>query len=83
MLSKYCSNIANKYDKKIGAVNKVAPNLGNKSKYVLYYKNFQLYLPLGMKLVNLFKNVNFKQSHWSKKFIDFNTGKRKDAVNSF
>ena len=83
MLSKYCSNIANKYDKKIGAVNKVAPNLGNKNKYVLYYKNFQLYLPLGMKLVNLFKNVNFKQSDWSKKFIDFNTGKRKDAVNSF
>ena len=69
--------------KKIGVVNKVAPNLGNKSKYVFYYKNFQLYLPLGMKWVNLFKNVKFKQSDWLKKLIDFNAGKRKGAVNSF
>ena len=29
MLSKYCSNIANKYDKKIGGVNKLVPKLDN------------------------------------------------------
>ena len=28
-----------KYDIKIGSVNKLVPNLGNKSKYVLHYKN--------------------------------------------
>ena len=33
-LSKYFSNIANKYDIKIVGVNKLAPNLGNKSKHV-------------------------------------------------
>ena len=32
MLSNYCSNIANKYGKKIGDANKLVPNLGNKSK---------------------------------------------------
>ena len=32
-------------------VNKLVPNLGNKSKYILYYRNLQLYLLLGMKLV--------------------------------
>ena len=32
MLSKYCSSIANKYDIKIGAVNKLVPNLCNKNK---------------------------------------------------
>ena len=37
MLSNYCCNIANKYDIKIGGVNKLVPNLGNKSKYVLHY----------------------------------------------
>ena len=33
-LSKYFSNIANKYDIKIVGVNKLVPNLGNKSKHV-------------------------------------------------
>ena len=39
MLSKYCFNIANEYGIKIGRVNKLVPNLGNKSKYVVHYGN--------------------------------------------
>ena len=39
MLQNYCSSIVNKYDIKIGGVNKLVPNLGNKSKYVLHYRN--------------------------------------------
>ena len=53
ILSKYCSDIANKYDIKIGGVNKLVPNLDNKNKYVPHYKNLQLYLSLGMKLFNV------------------------------
>ena len=34
MLSKYCPNIADKYGIKVGAVNKLVPNLRNKKKYV-------------------------------------------------
>ena len=41
------------YGIKIRGVNNLVPNLGNKSKYVLYYKNRQLYLLLGMKLVSV------------------------------
>ena len=36
MLSQYCSDIAKKYGIKVGGVNKLVPNLGNKSKYVVY-----------------------------------------------
>ena len=82
-LSKYCTNIANKYDIKIGGIDKLVSNLGNKSKYVLHYKNFQLYLSLEMKLVRNHRVLKFKQSDWLKKYIDFNMGKRKNAVNSF
>ena len=53
MLSNYCSNFANEYGIKIGGVNKLVPNLGNKSKYVLHYKNPELYLSLGMKLTEV------------------------------
>ena len=44
MLSKYCKKIADKYEIKVGDVKKLIPNLGNKTKYVLHYKNLQLYL---------------------------------------
>ena len=40
-------------EKKIGGVNKLVLNLGNKSKYVVHYKNHQLFLSLGMKLTKV------------------------------
>ena len=83
MLSKYCSNISNKYEIKIGGVNKLVPNLGNKSRYLLHFKNLRLYLSLGMKLTKVHRIPTFKQSDWLKKYIDFNTDKRKNAANSF
>ena len=57
--------------------------MGNKTNYVPYYKNLQLYLSLGMKLTKLHKVLKFKQSDWMKKYIDFNTEKRTNAANSF
>ena len=83
MLSNYCSNIANKYDIKIGDVNKAVSNLGSKTKYVLHCKNLQLFLSLAMKLTKIHGIVKFKQSDWLKKYIDFITDKRKNAANSF
>ena len=83
MLSSYCQNVANKYDMKIVGFNKLVPNLVNKSKYVLHYRNLQLYLSLGMKLIKVHRISKFKLSDWLKKCIDFNTDKRKNAVNNF
>ena len=83
MLSNYCSSIADKYGIKTGGVNKLDPNLGNKSKYVLHYRSLQLYISLGMKLISFHRLLNLKQSNWLKKYIDFNTSKRKNAANSF
>ena len=60
MLSKYRSYIADKYGIKIGVVNKLVPNLGNKSKYVVRYRNLQLYLSLGRKLTKVHRIWEFK-----------------------
>ena len=82
MLSKYCSDIAKKYGIIVGGVNKLAPNLRKKSKYVVHYRNLQLYLSLGMKLTKIHEVLKFEQSDWIKTYIDFNTEKRKNAANS-
>ena len=39
--------------KEIGDVMKLIPNLGDKTNYVLHYRNLQLYLSLGMKLTKI------------------------------
>ena len=83
MLSNYCKSIADKYDVKAGNIKKLIPNLGNKTKYVVHYRNIQLYLSLGKKLTKIPRVLKFKQSDWMKKYIDFNTKKRMCATNNF
>ena len=48
MLSDYCKKIADEYEIKVGDVKKLIPNLGNKTNYVVHYRNLQLYLSLGI-----------------------------------
>ena len=83
MLSDYWEKIADEYEIKVGDVEKLIPNLGDKTNYVLHYRNLQLYLSLGMKLTKIHRVLKFKQSDWMKKYIDFKTEKRANAANSF
>ena len=76
MLSKYCTDIANNYEIKVGEVNKLVPNLGKN--YVIHYRNLQLYISLGLKVTIVHRILKFKQSDWLKKYVDFNTEKRKN-----
>ena len=83
ILSNYCKIIADKYEINVGDVKKLIPNVGNKTKYVVHYRNLQLHLSLGMKLTKIHRVLQFKQSNWMKKYIDFNTKKRMSATNDF
>ena len=62
---------------------KLISNLGDKTNYVVHYRNIQLYLSLGIKLTKIHRVLKFKQSDWMKKYINFNTEKRTNAANSF
>ena len=53
MLSDYCKKIADEYEIKVGDVKKLIPNLGNKTNYAVHHKNFQWYLPSGIKLTEI------------------------------
>ena len=83
MLSKYYSNIDNKYGIKVGGVSKLVPNLRAKVKYIPHYRNLQLYLELGIKLVKIHRILKFTQSNWLKEYIEFNTQKRAEAKDKF
>ena len=83
MLSENCKKIADKNQIKVGGVKKLIPNLGNRTKYVLHYRNLQLYLSLGIKLTKIHRILKFKQSDWMKRYINFNIEKRKNAANDF
>ena len=58
MLSKYCKEIADRYKIKVGDIKKLIPSLGNRTQYVLHYRNLQLYLSLGMKLTKIHRVMN-------------------------
>ena len=83
MLSKYCKDLKDSENIISGRVHKLVPNLRNKEKYVLHYRNLQLYLSLGMKLKKIHRVLEFTQQPWMKRYIDFNTEKRTMAKNSF
>ena len=62
---------------------KLIPNLMNKKKYILHYRNLQLYLQHGLKVTKVHRILSFTQSDFMKKYIDYNTEQRMKAKNTF
>ena len=52
------------------------PNFFDVKKYVIHYKNLQLYMRLGLKLKKIHRILEFNQSQWLKPYIEFNTQKK-------
>ena len=79
MLSKYCKRIADKYEIKVADLKKLIAQLGNRTNYRVHFKNLPLYLSLGMKLTRIYRVLEFKQSDWMRRYIDFNTEKKNEC----
>ena len=64
-------------------VEKLIPNLRNKKKYVLHYKNLIQCLDMGLKITCIHRGIKFVESEWMKPYIDKNTNLRAKAKNNF
>ena len=64
-------------------VEKLIPNLKDKTKYVIHYKNLIQCLRAGMKLKKIHRRIKFIESEWMKLYIEMNTNLRTKAKNNF
>jgi hypothetical protein len=62
---------------------KLVPNLRNKERYIVHYRNLKLYLSLGMWLKKIHRALRFDQRPWLESYIRHNTELRKRATNDF
>ena len=58
---------------------KLAPNLRDKTNYIVHYRNLKFYLEQGMVITKVHRVLAFDQSPWLKQYIDFNTEMRKQC----
>ena len=68
---------------KMDGVDKLIPNLYNKSKYVVHYETLKLYERLGLVITKVYKGIVFHDSNWMKSYIDINTKLRIQSKNNF
>ena len=68
---------------KSSEVAKLVPNFRKKERYIIHYRNLQLYVSLGMKLTKIHRALIFNQSAWMEPYISLNTELRKKATNNF
>ena len=79
MLLPYCQQLKEELSLKEPSIAKLVPNLYDKTRYILDYRNLKLYLDLEMKLTKVHRVLVFQQSPRLKEY-DVNTEKRKHAA---
>ena len=83
MLSPYQRNLVDELQATGVTAEKLVPNLMNKTRYVLHYRNLQLYTELGLKITETHRILRFQQAPWMQPYIEKNTQLRKKASTDF
>ncbi len=67
----------------VGGVEKLIPNLNNKTRYVVHSEALKQYESLGLKITKIHRGIKFEERAWLKEYIDLNTNLRAEAKSDF
>ena len=67
----------------INKVQKLIPNLRDKTKYIIHHETLKLYIRLGLRVTKIHRGITFREDAWLKPYIDLNTNLRAKATNDF
>ena len=68
---------------KLPEVEKLAPSLHSKTKYICHISVLQRYLRMGGRITKIHRVLKFRQSDWLEPYISFNTQQRVNATTKF
>ena len=68
---------------KVNKIEKLIPNLNNKSKYIIHHEPVKIYENLGLKITEIHRGIKFVESKWLEPCIMKNTELRKLGKNDF
>lgn len=68
---------------KVGKVEKLIPNLNDKTNYMVHHETLKFYLDHGLELIRIHRGIAFEEPDWMKPHIDLNTSLRAKATNDF
>ncbi len=67
----------------VNKVEKLVPNLSDKTKYVLHHEDLKMYLEMGLELTKIHRGITFEESCFMKSYIDLNTNMRSKGTTDF
>ncbi len=67
----------------INKVEKLVPNLNDKTKYVLHHEDLKMYLRMGLELTKTHRGITFEESCFMRSYIDLNTNMRTKRTTDF
>ncbi len=64
----------------VGKVEKLIPNLNDKTKYVIHRRALKQYISMGLKVTKIHRGVKFEESPWLAEYIEKNTDLQKKTT---
>ena len=67
----------------VNKIEKLIPNLNNKTNYIIHHEPLKLYEKLGLRITKIHRGIKFVESNWLEPYIMKNTNLRMQVKNNF